>query len=71
MSVIKHDPIGGPPSKGFRLDRTDAKIWGVCGGIANYTGIDAVWIRIGLVAATLLLTGLTIPVYIATALIAD
>lgn len=60
-----------PPQAGFRLDKHDGKVFGVCAGLANYTGIDAVWIRIGLVAATLLLTGLTIPVYIATALIAD
>ena len=56
---------------GFHLDKRDGKIFGVCAGLANYTGVDAMWIRIALVAATLLLTGLTIPIYIAAALIAD
>ncbi len=60
-----------PSGRGFRLDKTNGKIFGVCGGIANATGIDALWIRLGLVIVTLALTGLTIPVYIVAALIAD
>ncbi len=60
-----------PPEAGFRLDKTNAKLFGVCGGIANATGTDAVWWRIGFVAATLLGFGVTIPIYIAVALIAD
>ncbi len=61
----------GPPQDGFRLDKSNGKVFGVCSGIANSTDIDATWIRLGLVIATLALTGLTIPVYIAVALIAD
>ncbi|WP_128893117.1 PspC domain-containing protein [Erythrobacter sp. HKB08] len=71
MSVIKHDPIGGPPSKGFRLDRTDAKIWGVCGGIANYTGIDATLVRVGFVIGALVSFGTAAVIYGAIGLIAD
>ena len=37
----------GPPAKSFRLDRSNGKIWGVCGGIANYFGIDPMLVRIG------------------------
>lgn len=59
------------PTEGFRLDKRDGKLMGVCAGLANYTGVDAVWIRLGVVVVTLVLTGLTIPVYIAAGLIAD
>lgn len=65
------NPNGRPPQEGFRLDKRDGKLMGVCAGLANYTGVDAFWIRLGLVLVTILLTGLTIPVYIAAGLIAD
>ena len=62
---------GGPPSKEFRLDRRNGKIWGVCSGIANYFGIDPMIVRLGFVAGTLIGFGSLILVYIAIALIAD
>lgn len=65
------NPNGRPPRSGFRLDKREGKLMGVCAGLANTTGIDAVWIRLGLVVITILLTGLTIPIYIAAGLIAD
>ena len=71
MSNLTNHNEGGAPQRGFRLDKRDGKLFGVCAGLANYTGVDALWIRLGVVAATLLLTGLTIPIYIAAALIAD
>ena len=40
--------------KTFRLDKQNGKLFGVCAGIANYTGIDATIVRIALVVATLL-----------------
>ena len=40
----------------FLINRRDAKIMGVAAGIADYTGIDPLIIRLALVAA-LLLTG--------------
>lgn len=62
---------GGSPQTGFRLDKRDAKLFGVCSGIANSTGIDAIWWRLGFVGTTLLGFGLPILLYIAIALIAD
>lgn len=41
-------------AKKFHLDRRNSMIMGVCSGIAEYTGWNAKWIRIGLVAVTLL-----------------
>jgi len=37
----------------FYLDKSNAKWMGVCSGIADYTGIDALWVRVGAVLFTL------------------
>ncbi|WP_379545984.1 PspC domain-containing protein [Qipengyuania sp. DSG2-2] len=57
--------------KSFRLDKRDAKLAGVCGGIANYFDVDAFWVRLGFAAGTIIGFGSLILVYIAIALIAD
>lgn len=38
----------------FYLDKQNAKWMGVCAGIADYTGIDVLWVRIGAVLITLM-----------------
>ena len=38
----------------FYLDKQNAKWSGVCAGIADYTGIDVIWVRIGAVVFTLM-----------------
>ena len=60
-----------PPQGGFRLDKAEGKLFGVCSGLANITGVDALVWRLGFVAATLLGFGLAIPIYIVIALLAD
>ena len=40
--------------KTFRVDRSNRKWMGVCAGIANHTGIDVTFVRLGVVALTLL-----------------
>jgi len=47
--------------------RNDRRIWGVCGGLADYFGIDPTLVRI--IAAISVLSGLGIPVYIIMAII--
>ncbi len=37
----------------YYLDKQNAKFLGVCSGIADYTGVDALWVRIGFVLFTL------------------
>ena len=37
----------------FYLDKARAKLMGVCAGVADYTGIDSTWVRIGAVLITL------------------
>ena len=71
MSKIDIKPVGNTPSHGFRLDRHNGKIWGVCAGIANRFGIDATWVRLGFVAGTIVGFGSLLLIYLAIALIAD
>jgi phage shock protein C len=37
----------------FYLDKQNRKWLGVCSGIADYTGVDVTWVRIGTVVLTL------------------
>ena len=53
MSPIQHRPEAGSPS-GFRLDRSNAKLAGVCSGLAHWSGIDPLIVRIIFVAGTLI-----------------
>ncbi|WP_126425658.1 PspC domain-containing protein [Brevibacillus marinus] len=48
--------------------RHDKKLFGLCGGLGEYFGLDPTWIRLGLVVLTLF-TGLPILFYLAGALI--
>ncbi|MEM7701774.1 MAG: envelope stress response membrane protein PspC [Pseudomonadota bacterium] len=41
--------MNSPRTKLYR-DKHNGKIMGVCAGIAEYTGVDAFWIRLGTVA---------------------
>ena len=54
----------------FYLDKSNAKLAGVCSGIADYAGVDALWVRIAAVLLTLLVSFITIPIYIGAALAA-
>ncbi len=38
----------------YYLDKRNGKWLGVCSGIAEYTGIDATWVRVGTVLLTIL-----------------
>ena len=48
----------------FLVNRRDAKIMGVAAGLADYTGIDPLILRLGLVAATLVLGPVMILFYV-------
>jgi phage shock protein C len=47
----------------FYLDKQHAKWSGVCSGIAEYTGIDVVWIRVAAVMLTIMGSGMTLIAY--------
>ena len=40
--------------KKFALNKAEGKFMGVCAGLADYSGVDATWIRVGVVVVTLL-----------------
>jgi phage shock protein C len=66
-------PLNGSKGKMTKLmlNRANKKIWGVCAGLADWTGIDTTIVRIFFVAATLLGFGSALLVYIALGLILD
>jgi phage shock protein C len=70
VSTIDHGRTG-QTSRAFRLDRSNAKLMGVCGGIANYFGWDANLVRIAWVLGTVLGFGSLILIYLAIGLIVD
>ena len=53
------------------LDKTNKKILGVCAGLANWTGIDAMIIRLIFAAATVIGFGSPVLIYILLAMILD
>ncbi len=71
MNDITGQSGGKPPRGGFHLDKSNAKLAGVCSGIGKYFGIDPLLVRVGFVAATLFGFGAPVLIYIAVALIAD
>jgi phage shock protein C len=58
-------------SRALMLDKSNGKILGVCAGLANYFNLDAMWIRLGFVAAALVGFGSPILIYLVIALIAN
>jgi len=48
----------------FLLNRREAKVLGVAAGIADYTGVDPLLIRLGLVALTMLTGPIVILFYL-------
>jgi phage shock protein C len=55
----------------FYRDKANGKLAGVCAGLADYTGVDALWIRIAAVLLTLTVSFITIPLYIGAAIAAQ
>ena len=59
-----------PPSRTrFYRDKRNGKIWGVCSGIADYTGFDVNLVRICMVAAVFLSSGSILPFYVIAAMV--
>jgi phage shock protein PspC (stress-responsive transcriptional regulator) len=72
MNDVTKNTKGGPPwGKNFRLDKANAKLMGVCGGIANYAGIDPILVRVGFVIGALVSVGTAGLIYVGIGLIAD
>ena len=56
-------PSTTPPTKRLYRSRTDYKIAGVCGGLAEYFGVDSTWVRL-IFILFLLAGGSSILIYI-------
>ena len=69
MSKIDRHTSGAPA--GFRLDRTDGKVFGVCAGLANYMDVNPLIVRLVFVAGTIFGFGSFVLIYLAIALLAD
>ena len=55
----------------FLVNRRDARIMGVAAGLADYTGVDPLIIRLAFVAAVLITGPVAILFYLVTGLLAD
>jgi phage shock protein C len=58
-----------PSRTKFYRDKQDGKWAGVCSGLADYTGVEALWIRIGFIVLTIAF-GWPLLAYIAIAMLA-
>lgn len=47
----------------FYRDKLNGKFMGVCAGIADYTGVDVLWVRLGFVGLVMLGAPMVIPAY--------
>ena len=69
MSQLDRHTSGAPAK--FRLDRADAKVFGVCAGLARTLDVDPLIVRLVFVAGTIIGFGSFILIYLAIALLAD
>lgn len=49
-------------------DKQNAKLMGVCSGIADYTGVDVLWVRLAVIVLVFA-TGLALPAYFVAGLL--
>lgn len=38
------------PRTSFYRDKQNGKVMGICAGVADYTGVDVIWVRLGFLA---------------------
>lgn len=55
----------------FYRDKANGKWMGVCAGIADYTGLDVLWVRLGFVVSTLCGMGFMPVVYFALGFLSE
>ena len=55
----------------FYRDKQNGKFLGVCAGIADYTGVDVMWVRLGAIGLTLMGSGLPLVAYFAIGIFAN
>jgi phage shock protein C len=55
----------------FYLNKAEGKFMGVCAGIADYLGVDPLWVRVAVVAVSILGHLITVPLYFIIAFLAS
>ncbi len=50
-------------------DKQNAKLMGVCSGIADYTGVNAIWVRLGALFLIPITSGAVLPAYLIAGLL--
>jgi phage shock protein C len=59
------------PRTRFYRDKQHSKFMGVCAGIADYTGVNSLWVRLGFIALIFMTGGSILPFYFLAGLLAD
>ena len=59
------------PRTSFYRDKQNAKLMGICSGIADYTGVNAIWVRLGFVGLIFMTGGGIIPFYFIAGFLAN
>ncbi len=52
-------------------DKHNAKLMGVCSGIADYTGVDTLWVRLGFLILLFTVAPILLPAYFVAGLMLD
>ncbi|MEO6153026.1 MAG: envelope stress response membrane protein PspC [Croceibacterium sp.] len=53
------------PRTSLYRDKQNAKLMGVCSGIADYTGVNVLWVRLALILLVFAMSPIVIPAYFA------
>jgi phage shock protein C len=59
------------PRTRFYRDKQNGKLMGVCAGIADYTGVNSLWVRLGFIFSIFVTWGSILPFYFLVGLLAD
>ena len=59
------------PRTRFYRDKQHSKLMGVCSGIADYSGVNVMWVRLGAIGLVLMGAPIIIPAYFLVGLLAD
>ncbi len=59
------------PRTTFYRDKQNAKLMGICSGIADYTGVNAIWVRLGALMMIGVTGGAIIPCYFIAGFLAN
>lgn len=59
------------PRTRFYRDKQNGKLMGICAGIADYTGINSIWVRLGFLGLIPMTGGAILPLYFLLGILAD